>query len=147
MAAQLVNQASRDIVVRATEDTLISQAYLLRATALHSLNQWKLFLHQHLRDKYNELLPGFDALPSAQKKERINDMRDFYLKLHLDEEVKGLQKGDIWAKTAGGCNLGLWYEFLYQRIDALPAVTISTSIPAAATPASISTPSTKKQKA
>ena len=84
------NQAGADTVVAtATEEALKSQAFLLRATALHSLNEWKLFLHQHLRNKYIELQPGFDALPATQKKDRIYELRDFYLKIHLDEEVRG----------------------------------------------------------
>lgn len=111
------------VVLKATEEKLSSQALLLRATALHSLHEWKLFLLQNLRDKYSlELLPGFDALPAAQKIKRITDLKEFYVSLHVDNLVKDLAVAGVRSRSANGANLTLWYEFLQSRIQALPAV-------------------------
>ena len=101
---------------------LSSKSNLLRATALHSINEWKLFILQQLRDKYIELSVNFDALPAIQKKERIIELKDFLLKVHVDEPLNRLSKNDIYSKCASGTNLPTWYEFLQSRIQVLPTV-------------------------
>jgi hypothetical protein len=99
-----------------------SKANLLRATALHSINEWKFFLLQNLQSKYTELSANFDGLAAAQKKERVIELKDFFLKLHVDEPVNKLSKQDIYSKCANGCNLTTWYEYLQSRIQELPTV-------------------------
>lgn len=99
-----------------------SKANLLRATTLHSINEWKLFLLQHLKDKYIELSVNFDALPAIQKKERTIELKDFLLKVHVDEPLNKLSRNDIYSKCANGSNITTWYEFLQSRIQVLPTV-------------------------
>lgn len=78
---------------------------------------------QSLKDKYKELSSDFGTLPVAQKKERITQLYDYYLKnFPADEVVSKAKKSEIFSKCENGSNLTSWYELLQRRIDAIPKV-------------------------
>jgi hypothetical protein len=131
MASQLSDPFFEEI----KENNVTSKAHQLRSIALHSINEWKFFLAERTKEKYEELSDGFGALTAAQKKERIIALKDFFARVSLDEQLQKISASALYAKTGNGTSLETLYRLLQAKIQGLPSIIDNLGGTTDATPA------------